>query len=512
MRKLPFIDGKELVVDGGPFVALAGEIHNSSSSSAEYMRAKVWPSLEGLGLNTLLAPVAWEAVEPKEGQMDFSLPRELILECRRRGMRAVLLWLGLWKNAASTYVPRWMKLDREKYFCSRDWSGKSLQSISPFCEAAIEKDAEAFALFMSFLREIDSEEQTVLMIQLENEIGCLGSDRDYCEAAELAYASAAPGDVAALAGKSAPCSWSEAFGLDAPEAFMAFHYAKAIEAIAQRGKAERALPMYVNAWLEQWPWDAGTYPSGGPVAKMHGLWRLAAPSIDLFAPDIYVKNVADVCEEYGKGANPLFVPEMRQDAHSAPHALNAVLGLGAIGWSIFGIEDLREGKGPEGMDADVARELSIDMEAFDPKGSFHHLSQAYSFLANILPLRRKASSWHSFIKRSGRHKGEIIDLGGARLKVSFIPNKPGFPMPGGGVAVLGGGKAFVYGYSCWLSLLPPAGGHCGADWLGLWTAAVENGEIKAGRMLNGDERAKVELGDCLTTLLFEFGPCWSDRA
>src|SRR5690348_16435967 len=62
----------QLIVDGKPFLMLAGELGNSSSSSAEYM-PPLWPRLGAMNLNTVLVPVYWELIEPSEGQFDFSL-------------------------------------------------------------------------------------------------------------------------------------------------------------------------------------------------------------------------------------------------------------------------------------------------------------------------------------------------------------------------------------------------------------------------------------------------------
>ena len=56
----------QLIVDGQPFVMLAGELHNSSASGVEYMKT-LWPKLRELSLNTVLAPVSWELIEPREG-------------------------------------------------------------------------------------------------------------------------------------------------------------------------------------------------------------------------------------------------------------------------------------------------------------------------------------------------------------------------------------------------------------------------------------------------------------
>ena len=62
-----------LYVKGRPFIALAGEVHNSSSASLTYMEQKVWPYLEGMHLNTLVVPIAWETIEPEEGSYDFTV-------------------------------------------------------------------------------------------------------------------------------------------------------------------------------------------------------------------------------------------------------------------------------------------------------------------------------------------------------------------------------------------------------------------------------------------------------
>jgi beta-galactosidase GanA len=97
-----------LYVDGKPFIALSGELHNSSSSSLDYMDRVVWPALRPLGLNTVVAPVYWECVEPEPGVFDYSLVDGLILQARREGVKLVFLWFGLWKNGMSTYIPGWV--------------------------------------------------------------------------------------------------------------------------------------------------------------------------------------------------------------------------------------------------------------------------------------------------------------------------------------------------------------------------------------------------------------------
>src|SRR5215831_7776669 len=72
----------QLIVDGKPFLILGGELHNSSSSSMAYMRP-IWPQLLGLHLNTVLAPVSWELIEPEDGKVDFTTVDGLIDDARK---------------------------------------------------------------------------------------------------------------------------------------------------------------------------------------------------------------------------------------------------------------------------------------------------------------------------------------------------------------------------------------------------------------------------------------------
>ena len=69
----------QLIVDGKPFLALAGELHNSSATSLDYMEP-VWPMLAEAKLNTVLAGVSWNQIEPREGQFDFSVLDGVIRE------------------------------------------------------------------------------------------------------------------------------------------------------------------------------------------------------------------------------------------------------------------------------------------------------------------------------------------------------------------------------------------------------------------------------------------------
>jgi len=76
--------------------------------------------LKMMNLNTILAPVYWELIEPKEGQFDFVLLDELIMEARKNEIKIVFLWFGSWKNSMSSHVPSWIKQNQEKYPRAKD--------------------------------------------------------------------------------------------------------------------------------------------------------------------------------------------------------------------------------------------------------------------------------------------------------------------------------------------------------------------------------------------------------
>ena len=121
---------------------------------------------------------------------------------------------------------------------------------------------------------------------------------------------------------------------------MAWGFASHAEALAATGKAQKALPMYANSWLGPQPGQprAGDYPSGGPASRVLDVWKAAAPSLDLLAPDIYVQDVKSALADYARDDNPLFIPEAQFRTGSLFYALGHHR---AVGFSVFGIEDGR---------------------------------------------------------------------------------------------------------------------------------------------------------------------------
>lgn len=348
----------QLIVNGQPFLILGGELGNSSAGTAAEADTII-SKVAGMHVNTILMPVAWEQIEPKEGSFDFSILDHWIEAARQNNIHLVLLWFGSWKNAFSNYAPAWVKADAKRFPRAESADRRPLEILSTLSPETRRDDARAFAALMRHVREKDSAQQTVLMVQVENEVGYLGvGGRDRSAEANRVFNAPVPeGLMRALAGKRlspelAPHfnehgrTWREVFGEAADEVFMAWNYATYIDAVAHAGKAEYALPMYANAQLPAPQERAGEYPSGGPHPSHLDVWRAGAPSLDFYSPDIYWPNFEYWVQRYEAAGNPVFVPEARLDA--APFNALYAYGQGrALGFSPFAIESAKQDKDDE---------------------------------------------------------------------------------------------------------------------------------------------------------------------
>ncbi len=483
-----------LFVDGKPFVALSGEAHNSSASDPTYMLRKVWPNVENLNINSLIVPVAWEQIEAEEGEFDFSILDAVIEQARERNIRLILLWFGLWKNSESMYVPGWMKRNPKTYFLAQRVNGTCYHTISPFCEAAVEKDANAFAHLMAHIRDTDPE-HTVIVMQVENEIGlhgnAPGTERDYSEIGNKYYNSEVPAILQEKLGVSG--TWEEAFGENAAESLMAWAFANAAEKITQAGKKELDLPCYCNAWLEQPPYRAGYgHPSGGPIVRMHPIWRATAPSLFGFGPDIYVDYAPAIMDHYQKDGNPLFIPEIRKDAVTATYALYAVAGCNALCYSPFGIEDVNmRMEEIEGVPMPVLMALGVDTSALDITGTAPLLAESYRILNNLWPLileKRGTKQLQAFIYRNDGRNQHICKFSKYDIQINYSKREKHMPESGGFIIELSENEFLLVGTRYMVQFLPKIGKNVTIDIEMYQEGDWVDGGWKPGRILNGDER------------------------
>ena len=341
----------QLIVDGKPYVIFGGELGNSSAGT-EAQADAILPRLAALHVNTVLMPVAWDQLEPREGSYDFRLLDHWIDVARTQRMHLVVLWFGSWKNSFSEYAPGWVKADVRRFPRVRGIDGAPLEILSTFGDETLRLDAKAFAALMAHLRAKDKQ-QTVLMVQVENEVGVLGERRDRSEPANRAFNAEVPASLvqALQARRNAMTpelaahfnpqghTWKDVFGDAADEVFMAWRYASYIDAVAAAGKEQYALPMYLNVQLPAPQERAGEYPSGGSHPYFQQVYQAVASHIDFYSPDIYWPEFAYWVQRYQALGNPVFVPEARLEAgpYNALYLYGEARGFG---FSPFDIDSL----------------------------------------------------------------------------------------------------------------------------------------------------------------------------
>lgn len=347
-----------LIVDGQPFLILGGELGNSSASCPEDIEANM-AKVAGMGLNTVLVPACWDLTEPLEGAFDFTLTDKVIEEARRNDLKVIFLWFGAWKNSMSCYAPAWFKQDYRKYPRSYTENGKPLEIASVFSENVFKADNKAFRAWLSHISDIDRDQGTVIMIQIENEIGMLESARDHSKEADRHFCGPVPSALTDYLsenmselhpymaarwsenGCTSGGTWQEVFGNDlyTDEIFMAWHYATYVEKMARSAREIYDVPLFVNAAMNSRGRRPGEYPSAGPLAHLIDIWKCAAPSVDFLAPDIYDDGFKDWVAGYALHNNPLFIPEVRHTQNNGVRAFYVFGEHNALGISPFAIED-----------------------------------------------------------------------------------------------------------------------------------------------------------------------------
>ena len=470
----------QLIVDGKPFLMLSGELHNSSSSSLDYMKP-IWPKLAAMGLNSVVTPLSWELIEPTEGKFDFTLVDGLLAQARNEHEKIVFLWLASWKNGMSSYPPVWVKRDTRR-FTREVVHGSEVEILSPMSVATQEADARAFAALMRHIKEVDSSDHTVLMMQVENEVGVLGDSRDRSDAADKAFAANVPAeltqylkshrdalypDLRALwdaSGSKSAGTWAEVFGATprADEIFMAWYYARFIHGVTTRGKAEYNIPMYVNTWLAEENSLPGHYPSGGPEPWVVDVWKAAGSALDFYAPDLYAANFAEWCKRYHRDGNPLYMPETNGGATGAANVFYAVGEQAAMGFSPFGIDGQRDDKG----------ELTASYNAI-------------TSLAPILLEHQSAGDIHGFVLDKGQTSVDFA-MGGYTAHVALDEIFGHSAEAGFGIILQSGPDEFLgVGKGFRVSFTPHSGQRAGIAAVDEGT--FEDGKWIPGRRLNGDE-------------------------
>jgi hypothetical protein len=480
----------QLIVDGKPYLARAAELHNSSATSRAYM-APLWGKLNAMNINTTLAAVPWNVIERQEGKFDFTMVDELIADARANNQRLAILWFGSWKNGRSDYAPEWVKRDTKRFPYVLTKTG-NVEVMTPLSDSNATADAKAFAALMKHVRQIDGAQHTVIMIQVENEVGLLGDSRDRGPLAEAAWAKPVPQELISIlqknkdhlreplrkawdsSGDKTSGTWAEVFGTSpqADEVFMAWNYSRYLNKVAAAGKAEYPLPMFVNTWIVQ-PEDKGPgdYPSGGPQAHSHDIWRAEAPNIDIFAPDIYLPDFNGISAQYYHKEAGFFIPESASGNNGAANAFIAIGRYNAVGYSPFGMPQTRNGDAADANDV---------------------FGQAYALLRDMAPVILDAQSKGTIaaVSLNAANPSEDIVLGGYKLQVKRLANRRSGATVDSGYAMIlatGPDEFLVAGSSVQITFATDKPGNKVVGLADVEEGAYVNGVWTPGRNLSGDE-------------------------
>jgi hypothetical protein len=470
-----------LQVDGKPFVILGTQLWNSSSWP--YLLDRIWPQVKELHANTLEAPVYWEVTEPLRGSFSFGEVDSLIDGARREDLRLVLLWFGSFKNGSSGYIPDWMKSDPQRFPRMEDASGRPTPILSVLSQTNLDADKAAFAALMRHLKAYDGRKHTVILVQVENECGSLGTDRDYSAAANTAFVQPVPDSLCRRLGKGSG-NWTALFGKDAPEAFQAFWFARYLNEVATAGRKEYALPLYANNWLNDYRFRrAGEYPSGGPAAGVLDIWKAVARELVLLAPDIYLTNedqFREVAGQFHRADNPFFIPEMGESVAGARFQFYALGDYLALGVAPYGID-------PFGLDPGDQRK---------PGG----LAASFALYADNFRLLRGALDTIAGLQGTGRLKAggeapgladQLLSFHGYDLLLSYgYPRNPADGNHTGRVlaAQLDSNSFLLLGFDAQFSFMPsPGSGYRNAEILAIEEGKFEGKRWVRQRIWNGDE-------------------------
>ena len=322
-----------------------------------------WPRLKAMNLNTVLAPVSWELIEPVEGKFDWTSVDELLRDARAHDLKLVILWFGAWKNSMSTYVPSWVKRDQTRFPRAQLANGSSVEILSAFSANTRDADVRAFGAFMEYLKRVDGDE--------EHRAHGAGGERDRhvadrararrrggqavrrarcppssCARSRRVVRSSNPSCASAgrrmAARRRAPGRRCLATTNGAPK----FSPPGTTRASSRRswsaGKKRYDIPLFVNVALNRTGRKPGEYPSGGPLPHLLDVWKAGAPTLDFLAPDIYFPNFAQLAARFNRADNMLFIPKpTTRRTRRVRRTRSISFGeLDSLGFSPFSIESL----------------------------------------------------------------------------------------------------------------------------------------------------------------------------
>jgi hypothetical protein len=456
----------QLIVDGKPFLVLGAEPPTSGPSNLEYLRYMLQVLAE-THQNAAAIAVGWSWIEPEQGKYDFRIVDAMIEDASETGQRIVLVWFGSWKNGVSSFAPTWVKADQDRFPRVQVRDGQTAEALSSLSQNNWQADARVFAALMRHIREVDRSHR-VILVQVENELGIFGDSRDRSELANRAFAAPVPAElmeylqkhkdelhpdlrkVWEAAGFKTSGTWEEVFGKgpEADEIFMAWNYARYVNHVADAGKKEYPVPMFVNVWgIQGW----GRGPRGEAFDHVLDIWKAGAPLVDMSVPHANMggsanqgvaNRIVDITTRYTRSGLPLFTIEAADGEPGAAQAFYAIGQLRAIGYSGMGNDGLLDwftrtginfpaAFSPPGMDS-PARLVGFGgpgsnrpLPPLPPEYEAKALSQAFLTLSQIAPqiLEHQSSGTIAAVVLDKQRPDQPVKLGNYILNVGLPRNR-----------------------------------------------------------------------------------------
>ena len=537
--QIPYLEkgsnSTKLIVDGKPFVMLSGELHNSTCSSEDYMK-DVWAQMAAVNLNSVIATVSWELIEPVEGQFDFSLVDAIIEGAKEENLKLALIWFGTFKNPFNTYAPSWVKKDPKRFPRSQTAGGVDLELPSMFSENVLEADLKAYTELMKHIRETDTD-HTVIMMQIGNEPGLRGAARDYSKEAEKAWSLDVPEQLISYLkenkatlqpdiaqawtenGTKTKGSWDEVFGKSITKKdesgkivnftehiFTAYSFAQYLDLLSTEGKKIHPLPTFVNASVFGINSRGVSLGNGCSIPEFFDLYRAGAPTLDILTPNSYMLQLDQICEAFSWKGNPILIPE---SGAVAARPLYAIGEWDALCFSPFGIDDMD----PENLSDE--QELYAD--------AYGVLQNMFGLITSTLDSEKMRGVFiypgkevetleigdykFTISPRKGFDIGAVMGEAGERAEKNnddnsededdaplpnmFGPRGPQQPTMGGAIIIqISDDEFYIVGYGLNADITVKDGiksKYCSYD--SIWEGTFENDEFIPGRLLNGDERS-----------------------
>ncbi len=436
------VDGRSVFfMEGVPSVILTVEIPWMRLIYGEYQQTLgaydyLYPAAAEMGLNALKVPVKWSMVEPGRGVFDFSYVDHVKALAERYGLKLILGWFGhyasgdgtIYRNlAGEVFAPMDIILDSETYPRAVDADGISHHNVASYdSDAIIRREIEAFAAFMRHIREVDAEDRTILMVQVENEISVFGADRQNPK----------------LWRDHSPAS-DELFkdgGFESDLRFSAWRFSSNwIRRLTDAGAAVYPLPFFLNFVGGK----VADWMIGGAPGEHVPYYLDNCPAIDFVGLNLYTSSESSANDlratlrRYQVGRNLPSVTETNSGSDSVDARL-AFISIGEFGAPLFAPWALNISY-PAPYQPYVLSDGSLANGAF-------RLRDCYTALRRSLPLIASRATTDDLAVFLSNRPGEEFttwkDLRGVRLSVSGAGDGQAI-----GVAT-GPTEFFIAGYRC----------------------------------------------------------------